>query len=834
MTKGSRPERINLQFGKTVGVKPIAIFLYSEPHILTGQSMATEFVIKGLTQIGWDCQSLPIPSFNRGANIATGLARLLLDSLDFGLKCCGAFRRTRSVIYLNLSQSLNGLVRGGLPFICLSLFNGSECGVVSLHGSWFMGWEYQTLQARLFRAITRRARYVTVLGENQRAQLIKLGVPAAKGVVVPNTCELAPLPGNEVRQKHSGTGRTSILYFGNLIEFKGFMEYLGALKILSEDPQSRWEAVLCGKVVHDPSDSIFRNSAEAGAWIEAIIAEINQGQGSRVAWIQGATGALKRDLFQQAQIFVFPSRMEAQPLVLLEAMASGCAIISSRAGEIPSTLLDTGVLLENTDVAALAEAIKALLSQPERRVHLGTIAHNRFVEHFPMSAHLQRWQEIMNEVFRAGDEVRQHRMVSPQRIGFFYCNPSGFSGQTAATESIIQSLASRDWHCRRLAMPAFNRLSPLKCLSFMNAITGMLFVWARLLLESCRRASVIHVTLGQTASAFVREGLPFFAVSFLTGNSRGVISMNGGVFMSWKRSSVMATGLRLFVSRCRFITVVGENQKRRLAALGVPANKILIVPNTCELPVIPPEEIAAKQKSAPVRVLFLSNLIDTKGYVEYLEALDLLSQIAGLTFEAVLCGEIMFSRFCEHFVAVDEATRRIEEKVARINQSQGVRVVWIRGAKGKQKAALFREAHILVFPSRYKVEAQPLVLLEAMASGCAIITSMVGEIPWTVGDAAVKLSDTSVAAVAAALERLIRSPAERLALSAAAHTRFQNNFTLARYSSQWEKIFKGPAGGEVSGVGVVRSGGAADSLSLERGTLLQHRANSDPGRRSPE
>jgi glycosyltransferase involved in cell wall biosynthesis len=63
-----------------------------------------------------------------------------------------------------------------------------------------------------------------------------------------------------------------------------------------------------------------------------------------------------------------------------------------------------------------------------------------------------------------------------------------------------------------------------------------------------------------------------------------------------------------------------------------------------------------------------------------------------------------------------------------MNQSGRIQLEWIRGARGAEKQALFEQAQIFVLPTQYPVEAQPLAVLEAMAHGCAIVTTDVGEL----------------------------------------------------------------------------------------------------------
>ena len=66
-----------------------------------------------------------------------------------------------------------------------------------------------------------------------------------------------------------------------------------------------------------------------------------------------------------ADLFVLPSRYEAQGMVVVEAMMAGLPIVASRVGGVPGILQDgvTGRLVPPADPAALANAIRAVLAE---------------------------------------------------------------------------------------------------------------------------------------------------------------------------------------------------------------------------------------------------------------------------------------------------------------------------------------------------------------------------------------------------------------------------------------------------------------------------------------
>jgi glycosyltransferase involved in cell wall biosynthesis len=389
------------------------------------------------------------------------------------------------------------------------------------------------------------------------------------------------------------------------------------------------------------------------------------------------------------------------------------------------------------------------------------------------------------------------RQAHKKQLWFAYSTPLSFSGQAAATELIIQELTKKGWDCRLLLFPAFNRAITNRFLRYAHYGSRLLVAWLRFFKLLFVREPVVHLIIGQSISSFIVVGLPYAIFSTLRPTGKGVISLHGNVFTTWTAQQREA---RIFVKLLRqayYVTVLGAKHQQKLVALGIPEEKILIVPNTCELHALGLEAVMAKQHrleddpEAPIQVLHLSTLIESKGYPEFLEALELLAQRPlSRPIRAILCGPMAFSPYCKRFT--NEATKAawIRSKVERINASAQVTVEWIPGARGEQKRKLFLDAHVFVFPSRYPVEAQPLVLLEAMASGCAIISTDVGEISSMLDDqSTIQLEDTAPQVIAKAIIYLMQNPEKRLRLTVEGQKRFDGKFRMEHYAHTWEHIF---------------------------------------------
>ena len=381
-------------------------------------------------------------------------------------------------------------------------------------------------------------------------------------------------------------------------------------------------------------------------------------------------------------------------------------------------------------------------------------------------------------------------MSKGRLVWFMFADWRGYSGQREASRLIYSSLDQRRWSSRILRMPALDR-SGNRLISLMSFSWRLLWAWASCWRMTLKREAILHLSLGQTEAAFIRDGVPLWFAHGWRSRRRVIVSLHASNFMTWSAESRLARRFLHLLKYARVITVLGDSQRRRLVSFGVQETRVRIVPNTCEVSALEEPAVRIKHDAdRPMRVLFLSSLIDTKGFPEFLEALCELSKRPGCDVEAVLCGPLTASQFNERFQSEGEARRWIEIIIARINDSSRVRARWIAGASGEAKWSLYREAHVFVLPTRYLVEAQPIVLLEAMAHGCAVITTTVGEIRTILSESeALFLEHGSADEVASGIERLISDPEERQRLAIAGLARFKREFALDRYVKRWESIF---------------------------------------------
>ncbi|MGB1877201.1 MAG: glycosyltransferase family 4 protein, partial [Rhodospirillaceae bacterium] len=94
-------------------------------------------------------------------------------------------------------------------------------------------------------------------------------------------------------------------------------------------------------------------------------------------------GWLERDhlpaIYEQADVFVLPSRDEGMPNAMLEAMAAGLPVVGSKVAGVDEVVIDgeTGFLVPPEDADALAHALRIIIEDRDRTFELGQASRKR-------------------------------------------------------------------------------------------------------------------------------------------------------------------------------------------------------------------------------------------------------------------------------------------------------------------------------------------------------------------------------------------------------------------------------------------------------------------------
>ena len=119
---------------------------------------------------------------------------------------------------------------------------------------------------------------------------------------------------------------------------------------------------------------------------------------SRILFTGFVTGKPLAELYSNAYCYVLPSDVEGMPMSLLEAMAYGCACVTSDISECSDVLGETGAIFTRGDVAALREVLTALLSNPAYVTKLGAKAKARLESEYDWDSVVERTLEVYKGV----------------------------------------------------------------------------------------------------------------------------------------------------------------------------------------------------------------------------------------------------------------------------------------------------------------------------------------------------------------------------------------------------------------------------------------------------
>ena len=181
----------------------------------------------------------------------------------------------------------------------------------------------------------------------------------------------------------SSADQPTLLFVGRLRYYKGLNDLLHALSAI---PAARLLVV---------GDGPMRV-----AW-EQLTSELDLSE--RVTFAGEVDDADLPACYKLGDIFVLPAnaRAEAFGTVIVEAMAAGLPVVSTEVGSGTSWVNlhgTTGLIVPPRDPAALAQALKTLLSDPARRAEMGRAAYDRAHTEFSQAAMIESVEQVYRDV----------------------------------------------------------------------------------------------------------------------------------------------------------------------------------------------------------------------------------------------------------------------------------------------------------------------------------------------------------------------------------------------------------------------------------------------------
>ncbi|WAC20452.1 glycosyltransferase family 4 protein [Luteolibacter sp. SL250] len=204
-----------------------------------------------------------------------------------------------------------------------------------------------------------------------------------------------------------------------------------------------------------------------------------------------------------------------------------------------------------------------------------------------------------------------------------------------------------------------------------------------------------------------------------------------------------------------------------------PGGRVLDVPNGIDAPTD-----LLHEPSASFRILFLGNLFKDKGVIDLIDAVSVLAEKHPLPITLSLIGGWPDG----------EIRKEIESRIAALPAN--VTCPPPAPAYGPAKWHATSSHDVFAFPSYYRSENFPLVIIEAMAAGLPVIASDWRGIPSLVKDRETGLlvPPRDIHRLASALENLLLDPALRTRLAEQATAFYQEHLTAAAFTGRVRAI----------------------------------------------
>jgi len=356
-------------------------------------------------------------------------------------------------------------------------------------------------------------------------------------------------------------------------------------------------------------------------------------------------------------------------------------------------------------------------------------------------------------------------------VALFGKLPPPYIGPAIATRTLLASTLKEDFEINHFDTSDHRDARTLGRVDVGNILISIRQYFRFFFLCLQRRPDISYILNAQTTVAYIRD-IPFVLMARMF-RSRVVFHLRGGHFGDWysELGLVMRGIVHVIHKRVCLQIVLGERLRSMFKGL-VPDHRIVVIPNGGNY--VGYE--ATHATDDVLHILYLGNFIPSKGIKEYILAANEIAHLySWVNFTAAGSWQ-------------DDETRSWMMKAGNGSDS---RITIVDTVNDEQKRDLMNKTDIFVFPTYYKYEGHPWVIVEAMAAGLPIITTDHAAISESVIDGVngFLVEKHSVASIVEKMKLLIEDKTLRQTMGEASRKRYEDHFTEEIFISRIRDAF---------------------------------------------
>ena len=301
------------------------------------------------------------------------------------------------------------------------------------------------------------------------------------------------------------------------------------------------------------------------------------------------------------------------------------------------------------------------------------------------------------------------------------------------------------------------------------------------------KADLFYFTISQTKSGNLRDLVILKLLSFQ--KKRCLIHLHGGFYRqlvddilpTWQKEENFKV-----ISKLEGAIVLSESLKKNFSGM-ISEERIHVVKNCVDdeflltdAEVV--EKLVSLKNKQVIHVLYLSNFIRTKGYVEVLK-------LAQLEKNSVLAGGERQFHFDFAGKFFEDTEKAFFENYIKDNGLEEY-ITYHGIVGGKEKRYLLKLCDLFVLLTRYPNEGQPISILEAMGNAMMIVTTDHAGIPDIVDEGVNGIIVTKLMTVEDVYQKMLSYSSEQLAdVNARNRLYCKTEFTQRKYVRNLGNIF---------------------------------------------